>query len=134
MTKQVVYIAMENTLASGLNVLEDWTIRLSRQEKGLYLECKPLVSEEEVLKHFPLEIYDVRICSGFKGITDEHTKNIKEEKIEWLNTYFPHIKKVTFVKDPYNKNVRNCSQYILIDNCDWARYSYKGKAFIAPWL
>ena len=132
--KQVVYLDMDGTIAD-LYGQADWLKGLIEEKEGLFIACKPLVTQEMIEEYFPAHSYDLRICSMTpKDASKEYCDKVIAEKNAWLDKYFPHIKHRVYKKYGYNKNLRNCRNHILIDDSDKVRDTFKGLALFPMWL
>ena len=58
MTKKTVYLDMDGTIAN-LYGIENWLPRLKASDETIFLECEPMITEEELLNHFPKENYEI---------------------------------------------------------------------------
>lgn len=129
MEKIVVYLDMDGTIAD-LYGIENWLYRLRHEDETIFTECKPMVTEEELRKHFPENRYDVRILSMTpKGATAKYCMNVAKQKNAWLDKYFPSLKKRIYRAYGHNKNLKNSQYAILIDDSEPIRASWKGLAF-----
>ena len=83
MKKITVYLDMDGTIAD-LYGIEGWLDRLHNEDKTIFLECAPLISEKELLNRFPAEKYEIKILSMTPlGATDEYCANVAEQKSAW---------------------------------------------------
>lgn len=129
--KQTIYLDMDGTIAD-LYEVEDWLPKLRNEESGLFANLKPMVSESRLLELFPSNEYDIRILTMLpKGASKEYAEVVTAEKNQWLDTYFPTLKKRIFKKYGYNKNLKNSTRAVLIDDNEEIRKSFKGLA-ISP--
>ena len=132
--KQVVYLDMDGTIAD-LYGQEGWLYGLEHEQKGLFINCKPLTTEAVVRAYFPATEYDVRICSMTpKDASIEYCNIVIAEKNAWLDEHFPSITHRVFMKYGHNKNLRGCEHHILIDDSEPVRASFKGLALYPLWL
>lgn len=128
MKKITTYLDMDGTIAN-LYGIENWLPRLRNEDEIIFLECEPIISEEELFKHFPKEKYEIRILSMTPlGATAEYCKNVEEQKNAWLDKYFPSITKRIYKAYGHNKNLKNSENAILIDDSEPIRNSWKGIA------
>lgn len=128
MTKKVVYLDMDGTIAD-LYGIENWLPRLRNADKTIFLECEPMITEAELLKHFPTEKYEIRILSMTPlGASTEYCKNVAEQKDAWLNKFFPSLTKRIYKAYGHNKNLKNSINAILVDDSEPIRNSWKGTA------
>lgn len=126
--KQTVYLDMDGTIADLYNI-KDWLPRLRASDKTIFLECKPIISEAELFKHFPTDKYDIRILSMTPlGATAEYCKNVEEQKNQWLDKYFPSLTKRIYKAYSHNKNLKNSVNAVLVDDSEPIRSSWKGIA------
>lgn len=126
--KQTVYLDMDGTIADLYNI-KDWLPRLRASDKTIFLECKPIISETELFKHFPTDKYDIRILSMTPlGATAEYCKNVEEQKNQWLDKYFPSLTKRIYKAYSHNKNLKNSANAVLVDDSEPIRSSWKGIA------
>ena len=106
MKKQVVYLDMDGTIAN-LYGMENWLENLINEVEGLFLDCEPFITEEELLKFFPTEEYELRICSMTPlNATEEYCQVVINEKNQWLDKYFPSITHRVYMAYGNNKNLR----------------------------
>lgn len=134
MKKQIVYLDMDGTIAN-LYGIENWLDGLLNEVEGLFLNCEPLVSSEELEKYFPNEKYELRICSMTPlNASEEYCKVVIEEKNLWLDKYFPQITHRVYMAYGNNKNLRNCQNHILVDDNEKIRNTFKGLALAPLWL
>lgn len=134
MKKQIVYLDMDGTIAN-LYGIENWLDGLLNEVEGLFLNCEPLVSSEELEKYFPNEKYELRICSMTPlNASEEYCKVVIEEKNLWLDKYFPQITHRVYMKYGSNKNLKNCQNHILVDDNEKIRNTFKGLALAPLWL
>lgn len=128
MKKVVTYLDMDGSIAD-LYGIENWLDRLHNEDKTIFLECKPMVTEEKLFSLFPQDKYDIRILSMTPlGASDEYCKNVEEQKNAWLDKYFPTITKRIYKKYSHNKNLKNSMHAILIDDSEPIRESFQGLA------
>lgn len=128
MKKQIVYCDMDGSIAD-LYAQKDWLQRLRAESKNLFLTCAPMTTEERLFELFPSDKYDIRILSMTpKGASKEYCTQVIEEKCEWLDMYFPHLKKRIFRPYGHNKNLRNSANAILIDDSEEIRKNFRGTA------
>ena len=128
MTKIIVYLDMDGTIAD-LYGIENWLHRLRSEDETIFLECKPLITEEELYRRFPSDKYEFRIISMTpKDATKEYKNCVIAQKDFWMNIHFPSIKKRIYRAYGHNKNLRNSANAILIDDSEPIRNSWKGTA------
>lgn len=128
MKKIKVYLDLDGTIAS-LYTEKNWLKRLRDEEKGLFLNLRPMISQDKLLEIFPQEKYDIRILSMTPlGASKPFCEKVVEEKNAWLDEYFPVLKKRIYQKYGYNKNVKNSANAILVDDNEAIRKSWKGIA------
>lgn len=129
MTKKInVYLDMDGTIADLYNINE-WLPRLRACDETIFLECKPLITEDALLAYFPASMYAIKILSMTPlGASDEYCKNVEAQKDAWLDKYFPKLTKRIYRKYGHNKNLRNSENAILIDDSEPIRNSWRGKA------
>lgn len=119
---------MDGTIADLYGIAE-WLPRLQHEDATIFTECAPLVSESVLLQHFPTDKYDIKILTMTpKGATAEYCEQVKEQKIEWLNKYFPSIKTKIFKKYGDNKNLKNSAMAVLVDDNEKIRQNFRGVA------
>ena len=134
MKRTVVYLDMDGTIAD-LYGMKNWLEKLENEVEGLFLGCKPLVSEDELEYIFPSDIYELRVCSMTpKDATDEYCQVVIKEKNQWLDKYFPSITHRVYMAYGNNKNLRNSKNHILVDDNETIRNTFKGKALAPLWL
>lgn len=126
--KKIVYLDMDGTIAD-LYGIENWLYRLRHEDATIFLECKPMITENELLRRFPTEEYEIRIMSMTpKGASANYCLNVAKQKDAWLDKYFPSITKRIYRAYGHNKNLRNSINAILIDDSEPIRNSWRGTA------
>ena len=132
-TKKTVYLDMDGTIADLYNQ-ENWLDKLINEDEKIFLNCKPMITEQELLKIFPTSKYDLRICSMTpKNATKEYCQNVIEQKNSWLDKFFPSITKRHYLPYGHNKNYKNSKNCILVDDNETIRANYKGLALAPSW-
>lgn len=133
-TKKIVYLDMDGTIADLYN-LPNWLERLQNEDKTIFEECKPLVTMEELNSYYPLDKYELRICSMTpKGASANYRESVKAQKNAWLDKFFPYITHRVYMTYGHSKNLRNSKEHILIDDNKTIRDNYKGLALYPQWL
>jgi len=128
MTKIRLYLDMDGTIAD-LYGIENWLPRLRKSDESIFIECKPIISEKELLNHFPTEKYEIIILSMTPlGATDEYCENVKTQKDIWLDKHFPSLTKRIYRAYGHNKNLKNSQSAILVDDSAPIRESWRGIA------
>ena len=128
MKKIKVYLDMDGTIADLYGV-ENWLPRLRSEDRTIFLECEPMITENELLDYFPEDEYEIVILSMTPlGASDEYCKNVQEQKDRWLNTYFPTLTKRIYRKYGHNKNLKNSMSAVLVDDSAPIRESWRGMA------
>ena len=128
MNKTTVYLDMDGTIAD-LYGIEGWLDRLHNEDKTIFLECAPLISEKELLNRFPAEQYEIKILFMTPlGATDEYCANVAEQKSAWLDRYFPTLTKRIYKKYGHNKNLKGSASAILVDDSAPIRATFRGTA------
>lgn len=128
MTKTKVYLDMDGTIAN-LYGIENWLPRLKSNDESIFLECAPIISEKELLNHFPTDKYEISILSMTPlGASAEYCKNVENQKNLWLDKFFPSLKKRIYKPYGHNKNLKNSASAILVDDSEPIRNSWKGIA------
>ena len=126
--KTKVYLDMDGTIAD-LYGIENWLSRLNNSDENIFLECKPIITEEALFSKFPADSFEIKILSMTpKNASNEYCENVKSQKDEWLNKYFPKLTNRIYKKYGHNKNLRNSKNAILIDDSKPIRDSWKGIA------
>ena len=134
MKKQIVYLDMDGTIAD-LYGIANWLEKLENEIAGLFLECEPFLTEQELQNYFPSDKYELRICSMTPlNATKEYCQVVINEKNQWLDKYFPSITHRVYMAYGTNKNLKNSVNHILIDDNETIRQSFKGLAFEPFWL
>ena len=86
----------------------EWLEKLINEDTEIFKECKPLTTQETLLEKYPTDKYDIKILSMTpKNASDEYCLNVIQQKNEWLDKYFPQLKKRIYKKYGYNKNLKN---------------------------
>ena len=128
MTKTRVYLDMDGTIAD-LYGIENWLSRLHASDENIFLECKPMISENDLLKHFPEDKYTISILSMTPlGASEEYCANVTAQKNKWLDVHFPKLTKRIYKAYGHNKNLKNSANAILIDDSEPIRNSWEGIA------
>ena len=128
MKKIKVYLDLDGTVAS-LYTEKNWLKRLRDEEEGLFLNLKPMISQDRLLEIFPKENYDIRILSMTPlGASKPFCERVVQEKNAWLDEHFPALKKRIYQKYGHNKNLKGSANAILIDDNEAIRNSWKGIA------
>ena len=123
-----VYLDMDGTIAN-LYAITNWLERLTSEDTNIFKECKPLISQKELYDLFPSDTYEIIILSmtPYKCSKYYH-ENVIQQKNEWLDIYFPQIKKRIYKKYSGNKNLKNSENAILIDDNEIIRKNFRGLA------
>ena len=128
MEKIKVYLDMDGTIAD-LYGIENWLPRLRAEDEEIFLECKPLITEQTLLERFPADKYDIRILTMTpKDCSDAYHENVKAQKMAWLEKFFPSLTKQIYMRYGNNKNLKNSMHAILIDDSEPIRSTWKGTA------
>lgn len=126
--KKIVYLDMDGTIAD-LYSIKNWLYRLRHEDPTIFLECKPMITEDKLLRLFPAEEYEIRAMSMTPdGASASYCINVAKQKDAWLDKYFPSITKRIYRAYGHNKNLRNSVNAILIDDSERIRNSWKGIA------
>lgn len=134
MKKQVVYFDMDGTLYD-LYGQEGWLRKLRKEQSNAFLGNHRLITEKALEEYYPKNQYEWRICSMTpKNASKEYCKQVTKEKNQWLDKYFPSIKIRKFMAFGYSKNFRNCENYILVDDSEKIRETFKGTAVEPAWI
>lgn len=128
MKKTTVYLDMDGTIAN-LYGIENWLPRLRNEDTEIFKECEPMISQSKLLELFPETLYKIVILSMTpKNATQEYCKNVEEQKDIWLDKFFPKLEKRIYKKYSNNKNLKNSSESILIDDNEEIRNNFRGQA------
>ena len=128
MMKKIEYLDMDGTIADLYNNT-NWLARLRNEDKTIFLECKPIITEETLFNIFPKDIYEIVILTMTPmNCSQEYHNQVIEQKKQWLAIYFPNIKRKIFKKYGHNKNLKNCVNTILVDDNETIRNCFKGLA------
>lgn len=128
MKKRKVYIDMDGTIAD-LYKKKDWLKKLEKEEPSVFIDLKPLTTEEKLLSVFPPSHFEVVILSMTpKNASLAYRLQVIKEKNAWLNRYFPSLQKRIYKKYGYNKNLKNSIDAILVDDNEKIRQNFKGVA------
>ena len=126
--KKKIYLDMDGTIAN-LYKQENWLQRLRNEDKTIFLECEPMVSQEQLFKIFPQTEYEIIILTMTPmNCSKEYHKQVIQQKKEWLEIHFPMLNKTIFKKYGYNKNLKNCGNAILVDDNEVIRSNFRGLA------
>lgn len=124
-----IYLDMDGTIAN-LYEQKNWLERLQKEDTTIFLECQPLISENELLRLFPPKYYEIIILSMTPyNCSKEYHNQVIEQKNQWLDIHFPLLKKRIYKKYGNNKNLKNSVNAILIDDNETIRNTFKGVAF-----
>ena len=124
-----IYLDMDGTIAN-LYEQKNWLERLQKEDTTIFLECQPLISENELLRLFPPKYYEIIILSMTPyNCSKEYHNQVIEQKNQWLDIHFPLLKKRIYKKYGNNKNLKNSVNAILIDDNETIRNTFKGIAF-----
>lgn len=128
MKKQIVYCDMDGCIYN-LYGIDGWLEDLRSEKPGVFSHDAPMTTEERLFELFPSDKYDIRILSMTpKGASKEYCAQVVKEKCQWLDMYFPHLKKRIFRPYGHNKNLRNSVNAILIDDSEEIRKNFRGTA------
>ena len=128
MKKTSVYLDMDGTIAD-LYGQKGWLETLRKETDGLFINCAPLTTEEELLTIFPTNHYTIKILSMTpKNASKDYCKRVIAEKNAWLNKYFPQIKNRIYLAYGNNKNLKNSANAILVDDNETIRNNFRGLA------
>lgn len=128
MKKRKVYVDMDGTIAD-LYSKKDWLEKLEKEEASVFIDLKPMTTEEKLLNVFPPSHFEVVILSMTpKNASLEYRRQVIKEKNAWLNKYFPSLQKRIYKKYSYNKNLKNSINAILVDDNEKIRQNFKGVA------
>lgn len=134
MKRKTVYLDMDGTIAD-LYGINNWLERLRNEDHTIFEECEPFISESDLMKYFPTEEYEIRICSMTpKNATKKYCEDVKKQKNAWLDKFFPNIKKRYYLPYGNNKNYKNSKDCILVDDNKNIRENYRGLALYPQWL
>lgn len=131
-----IYLDMDGTIADLYNV-PGWLDKIHSEEKGLYLEAKPLITEEELLKQLPDPTHIWVVTMGPVVCSLDYKIKVFEEKEMWLKKYFPSLLYRVFLNNQDHKNIYSWLKHdpkdiLLIDDNEDFRNNFDGDA-IAPW-
>ena len=128
MKKRKVYIDMDGTIAD-LYGKEGWLNGLENEMASVFIDLKPLTTEEKLLSVFPPSHFEVVILSMTpKNASPAYRLQVIKEKNAWLDRYFPSLQKRIYKKYGYNKNLKNSIDAILVDDNEKIRQNFKGVA------
>jgi len=123
-----VYLDMDGTIAN-LYTQNNWLERLENEDKTIFLDCKPMTTQETLLKLFPIDKFEIVILTMTpKNCSIEYHNQVIEQKKQWLEKFFPMLKKQIFIKYGNNKNLKNSANAILIDDNAVIRNNFRGIA------
>lgn len=123
-----VYLDMDGTIADLYNV-KQWLERIKSNDSNLFVECEPIITQDELFEVFPPNEYDISILSMTpKDCSDSYAADVIRQKNEWLDMHFPNLKKRIYKKYSYNKNLKNSKDAILVDDNKKIRDCYRGIA------
>ena len=95
-------------------------------EKEIKNEKKTEKSDKKIQSK---EKYEIKILSMTpKNATREYCKRVEKAKDEWLDKYFPSLKKRIYLPYGNNKNLKNSVNAILVDDSEPIRENYRGTA------
>lgn len=128
MKKIKIYLDMDGTIAD-LYGKQNWLECLRAEKDNTFSDLRPIITQEELFKMFPEKEYDIRILSMTPlGASKLFCEKVVQEKNAWLDKHFPALKKRIYQKYGHNKNVKNSTNAILIDDNKAIRESWKGIA------
>lgn len=128
MKKRKVYIDMDGTIADLYNK-KGWLYGLENEMASVFIDLKPLTTEEKLLSVFPPSHFEVVILSMTpKNASPAYRLQVIKEKNAWLDRYFPSLQKRIYKKYGYNKNLKNSIDAILVDDNEKIRQNFKGVA------
>lgn len=123
-----VYLDMDGTIAS-LYTQKNWLEKLENEDKTIFLECEPMITQDKLLKLFPIDKFKIVILTMTpKDCSIEYHKQVIEQKKQWLEKYFPLLTNQIFIKYGKNKNLKNSKNAILIDDNETIRNNFRGLA------
>lgn len=128
MKKINVYMDMDGTIAN-LYGQNGWLEDIIAENTRPFEKAEPMTTEETLYKIFPKDKYEIKILSMTpKKARKEYCKEVEKAKDEWLNKYFPSLTKRIYLPYGYNKNLKNSSKAILVDDSEPIRENYRGLA------
>lgn len=128
MKKKTVYLDMDGTIYP-LYTQTDWLARLRAEDKTVFSADEQMITEAELYTHFPKDKYDIKIFSMTPlGATKKYADEVIEVKNEWLDKYFPTLRKRIYKAYGHSKNLRNSDKAILVDDSEIIRQNFNGKA------
>lgn len=140
MNKKIIYLDMDGTIAD-LYADKNWLEKLQNQDKNIYKDADVIITEQELLKLYPLENYDIRILTMLAGYsTKEYQENVTNQKIEWLEKHYPTIaknEKNQFVEYGECKAKYAEPNTMILDDNEIIRKNWEEKVGYAPlpqWL
>ena len=123
-----VYLDMDGTIFD-LYHRENWLERLRDEDETVFWGDYRIITEYDLNHFFPKSDFEIIICSMTpKDANEEYCRKVIQTKNEWLDLYFPSIKKRIFKKYGKNKNLPYCENAILIDDSAEIRKTWKGIA------
>ena len=133
--KKIVYLDMDGTIAD-LYGQQAWLQQLELETEGLFLKCEPFITEAILYEYFPVEKYELRICSMTPpNASKKYCQMVIAEKNQWLDKFFPTIQMRIYLPYGLDKNLNDESIYhVLVDDNEKIRKSFKGVAISPPWL
>lgn len=140
MNKKIIYLDMDGTIAD-LYADKNWLEKLKNQDENIYKNADVIITEQELLKLYPLENYDIRILTMLAGYsTKEYQQNVINQKIEWLEKHYPTIaknEKNQFVEYGDCKAKYAEPNTMILDDNEIIRKNWRKKIGYAPlpkWL
>lgn len=128
MKKTTAYIDMDGTVYP-LYQQENWLNRLENSDPSVFSADEAMVSEATLLSLFPTEKYTIKVLSMTpKNASKEYCEKVIEAKNAWLDKFFPSIKERIYLPYGNNKNLKNSSNAILIDDNKEIRENFRGLA------
>ena len=128
MKKINVYLDMDGTIAD-LYGEKNWLPDLINEKTDPFVNAKPMITEKTLFETFPKDKYEIKILSMTpKGARKEYCEKVAKAKNEWLDKYFPNLKKRIYLPFGSNKNLKNSSNAILVDDSTPIRENYRGTA------
>lgn len=131
--KTKVYLDMDGTIAD-LYAIENWLDRLIKQDHTVFLEAKPVITQEQLLEEYPESEYEIVILSMTpKGASQEYCERVEASKDIWLDWHFPKLTERIYMEYGHNKNQHDSHKAIIIDDSTMVRESWLGKAIMPKW-
>lgn len=131
--KTKVYLDMDGTIAD-LYAIDGWLDRLLEENATVFLEAKPVITEEQLFQEYPEDKYEIVILSMTpKGAVEAYCEQVAAAKDIWLDWHFPKLTDRIYMEYGHNKNQPDSHKSIIIDDSTPVRDTWAGIAINPTW-